>query len=106
MDSIFKFMSTRSCLDRIDELQRAAKNQHHWEQMVKLEYAGQAIIANWGNRRTYIVTDIEFNSNPLKQTFEFHGQQVSVADYFQSCYKMQVTKLKQPLFLIRNGDVD
>ena len=74
--------------------------------MVKLEYAGQAIIANWGNRRTYIVTDIEFNSNPIKQTFEFHGQQVSVADYFQQCYKMPVTKLKQPLFLIRNGDVD
>ena len=31
MDSIFKFMSTKSCLEQINEMQRGAKNQHHWE---------------------------------------------------------------------------
>lgn len=91
MDSIFKFMSTRSCLEKIDELKRNAKNQHHWEQMVKLEYCGHAIIANWGNKRTYVVSDVIFENSPVTMTFQYQGKETSVADYFDSQYKMKVS---------------
>jgi len=85
-------------------MQRNAKNQHHWEQMVKLEYSGQSIIANWGNRRTYIVTDIEFGLNPVTMKFDFQGKEICVAEYFKSHYNMVVRNMKQPLFLIKNQD--
>jgi hypothetical protein len=87
-------------------MQRGAKNAHHWEQMVKLEFASQSIIANWGNKRTYIVTDIDFGTDPHKQKFDYRGVDTSVADYFKTNYGMVVTDHKQPLFLIRNQDRD
>jgi len=104
IDSIFKFMSTKSCLSQIDEMKRGAKGQHHWETLVKTTFAGHSIIANWGNKRTYIVTDIEFASNPLTMTFEYKGKETCVAEYFATCYNMHVTNPKQPLFLIKNQD--
>lgn len=85
-------------------MQRNAKNQHHWEQMVKLEYSGQSVIANWGNRRTYIVTDIEFNLSPVTMKFDFQGKEICVAEYFKSHYNMVVRNPKQPLFLIKNQE--
>ena len=74
--------------------------------MVKLEFASQSIIANWGNKRTYIVTDIDFGTDPHKQKFDYRGVDTSVADYFKTNYGMVVTDHKQPLFLIRNQDRD
>lgn len=94
MDSIFKFISTRSCLERIQEIKQQAKNSHHWEQMVKLEYAGQSIIANWGNRRTYIVTDIDFSVNPVTMKFDYQGKEVCVAEYFKQHYNLSVKDTK------------
>jgi hypothetical protein len=32
-----------------------------WEQRVKLEFSGKSIIADWGNQRTYFVTDVIFD---------------------------------------------
>ena len=72
--------------------------------MVKTTFAGHSIIANWGNKRTYIVTDIEFASNPLTMTFEYKGKETCVAEYFATCYNMHVTNPKQPLFLIKNQE--
>lgn len=94
LDSIFKFMSTRDCLQTIDDLKRTSKNQHHWETCVKTTFVGRSIIANWGNRRTYIVTDIEFSQNPLTCTFEYKGKETSVAEYFAVCYNMHVKNVK------------
>ena len=38
MDSIFKFMSTKSCLDRMLEMKDESSSEHQWEQRVKLEF--------------------------------------------------------------------
>jgi len=40
MDSIFKFMCTRSCLDTIDDLKKRAKDNAGWMQLVRQEYQG------------------------------------------------------------------
>lgn len=104
MDSIFKFMSTRSCLERMDELKKNANNEHRWQQLVKQEFAGQSIVASWGNQRTYIVSDIDFATNPIQQTFNYNGTDIPVAEYFENRYKMHVTKPNQPLFEIKQGD--
>ena len=97
-------MSTKTCLQRINEIADQAKNKHHFEQCVKLEFCGKSIIANWGNKRTYIVTDVEFDQDPISKTFQFKDEEISVADYFKSHYGMVIQQLSQPLFLIKIGD--
>jgi len=71
MDSIFKFMCTRSCLDRIDELKKNFSDSKKWETAVRAEYSQQVIIANWGNRRSYTVNDVDFTHSPTTMTFTF-----------------------------------
>ncbi len=61
MDSIFKFMSTKTCLDRILEIKDESPSQSMWEQRVRLEFCGKSIIADWGNQRTYFVNDVIFD---------------------------------------------
>jgi hypothetical protein len=55
IDNIFKFMSTKTCLDRLREIKEKSHSQHQAEQIAKLEFNGKSIIADWGNNRTYFV---------------------------------------------------
>jgi hypothetical protein len=71
---------------------------------VKAEYAQQVIIANWGNRRSYTVNDVDFTNNPTTMTFNFEGKEISVAEYFKKHYGMSVKSVDQPLFLIKIGE--
>lgn len=65
IDNIFKFMSTTSCLVKINELKRkAAGDKSSFEKAVRAEFQRKSVIANWGSKRTYVVTDVEFDKNP------------------------------------------
>lgn len=84
IDSIFKFMSTETCLQRIDALRKATKgDESRFRSRVLLEFCQKSIIADWSHKRTYIVHDVDFESNPISQTFEHGGDKVTVADYFK-----------------------
>jgi hypothetical protein len=82
IDSIHKFMSNKSCLAQIQDMKHNFKNQYNWETAVKTTFVGHSIIANWGNKRTYIIHDIDFASNPMTMTFEHSGKKICVAEYF------------------------
>jgi hypothetical protein len=71
MDSIFKFMCTRSCLDTINDHKKNSKNEAQFKEKVSSEFKGQVIIADWGNRRSYTVNDIDFAHTPANMTFTF-----------------------------------
>lgn len=94
-------MSTTSCLQRIREIMRMQKNP---EGQILREFKGQSIIANWGNKKAYIVHDIIFDKNPLTYFFEdSNGKQISVAMYFLQAYGMKITDKNQPLFVCKIG---
>ena len=40
------------------------------------------MIADWGAKRTYIVTDVDFKKNPVTQKFSYNDKMISVAEYF------------------------
>lgn len=82
IDSIHKFMSNKSCLAQIQDMKHKFTNQYNWETAVKTTFVGHSIIANWGNKRTYIIHDIDFASNPMTMTFEHSGKKICVAEYF------------------------
>lgn len=62
VDSIFKFMSTFSCLSRIMEIMGDKQaSQHQREYRCRLEFVDKSVIADWGNNRQYIVHDVVFD---------------------------------------------
>lgn len=82
VDNIFKFMSTTTCLDRICDIKRNSQSQHQFKQIVKMEFVGKSIIADWGNKRTYHVEDVDFDSTPTNTTFTWNDREVTIAEYF------------------------
>ena len=73
IDNIFKFMSTKTCLDRLREINQKSHSQHQAEQVARLEFCGKSIIADWGTNRTYFVQEIDFELNPLTHSFQYNG---------------------------------
>ena len=64
------------------------------------------MIADWGAKRTYIVTDVDFDKNPVSQKFDYNGKKISVAEYFSQVYDKKITDFNQPLFLVKVTDQD
>jgi len=104
VDNIFKFMTTKTCLERIHEMRPACHSAHQWQQAVKLEFSGRSIIADWGNKRTYRVDDVDFEMTPMTYEFVWNGQTVKLAQYFQTVYNKVVSDPNQPCFLVKMGD--
>lgn len=77
------------------------QSSYQWETRCRMEFAEKSIIADWGNQRQYIVTDVVFDTNPIQQTFENQGCITSVAEYFLRTYNKRITQAKQPMFLVK-----
>ena len=76
-------MSTTTCLERIYEISRDFKGDgKRLEQAVRAEFSQKSVIADWGNKRTYIVTDVDFTKNPVSHKFMYNDKMISVAEYF------------------------
>ena len=101
IDNIFKFMSTKTCLDRINEIRQKSHSAHQAEQVSKLEFRDKPIIADWGNSRSYFVQDVDFETSPLKHTFSYNGRMINLAQYFKDVYGKTVRDVNQPLFVIK-----
>ena len=101
IDSVFKFMTTTTCLEKIRELKRDSNSDHQFEQMVKLEFTRKSVIGNWGAKRTYIVHDIDFEKSVTEFKFTYNGVEMSIAEYFDKVYKLRVSDFRQPLFVVK-----
>lgn len=100
VDSIFKFMSTQSCLSMMQDLMRGL-NKSQAEFRCREEFVDKSIIANWGNQRQYIISDIDFESTPVRMMFEHNGEKISIADYFWRIYQKKLQFPQQPLFVVK-----
>ena len=69
--------------------------------MVKLEFSRKSVIGNWGNKRAYIVHDVDFEKSVSNYKFSYNGAEVSIAEYFAQVYRLHVTDMRQPLFVIK-----
>lgn len=97
-------MSTTSCLERLTEIVQTYR--HNALQRAKDEFVGKSVIANWGNRKAYIVQEVVFKFNPFTLFFEFNGSKICVAKYFEDTYALKVTVPNQPLFRCAIGGLD
>lgn len=54
-------MSTTSCLEKMYEIKQYSKD---FISDIRKEFIRKSVIANWGQRKAYIVYDVVFNQNP------------------------------------------
>jgi hypothetical protein len=70
----------------------------------RAEFTGSSVIANYGNKRTYIVKDIRFDQSPTTTFFELKdGSNISVAKYFYKQYNIKITDKRQPMLIMNQG---
>lgn len=107
LDNINKFISNKTCLERIQEIQYLAANGEIKDPVSRIlhEFQYKTVIAKYGMRKTYLVEDIDFKYTPVTKRFETHdGKKMSIAEYFLKTYSLKVTDGKQPLFIVKiNG---
>jgi hypothetical protein len=105
IDNINKFISNKSCLERIHEIQSQLGNTDAIQRRIEYEFLHKTVIGAYGQKRTYIVTEIDFKKNPVTMRFETHdGKKMCIAEYFLKTYDLKVTDTKQPLFIVKiNG---
>jgi hypothetical protein len=101
LDSINKFISSRSCLERIQEIMKSEYIEDK-KARVKEEFQYKSVIGTWGNKKAYIVEDVIFHKTPVTQIFTDHkGEKQSIAEYFLKTYQMKLQNLSQPLFQVK-----
>lgn len=92
IDNINKFLSNKSCLERIQEIQQSGIKEV--KQRILEEFQHKSVIGKWGVKKTYIVQDVVFDKTPVTCFFQdSQGKKMSVAEYFLKTYQM---KVKQP----------
>ena len=86
VDTLTRFISTITCLDKIRQLKREARNETEFLNRVNAEIVGSSVVADWGHMRTYIIHNVDFKTDPVRHTFDYNGSQVSVAEYMHEVY--------------------
>ena len=73
LDDCCRFMSTKTVMDRMNEIYDEFEGQpnfhNQFQEACRQEFIGASLIANYGNKRTYIVFDIEFEPGPAEKRF-------------------------------------
>jgi len=54
-------------------LRRDTRSDDEWSDKCRAEFVNNSIIADWGNQRQYIVSDVVFDLNPGNLKFEYQG---------------------------------
>lgn len=59
------------------------------------EFKYKSVIGIWGNKKAYIVHDLNFDKSPMTQFFIDHnGKKISIAEYFSNTYGLKVKARK------------
>ena len=117
LDSCCRFLSTKSCLDNIDQVYDTFADRAHdngrdmneddklkFQEAVKRELIGKSIVACYSKRQTFRVADIDFDTGPCSTFFNMQdGTKVSVAKYFFKEYGLKIKNKKQPMIYVKSG---
>lgn len=102
IDNVNKFITTKSCLERMHEI--GDITDPAVQEMIHTEFKYSSVIANWGNKKAYIVKNVLFNTNPFVHTFKDNeGNVHSIAEYYKKTYNMKISEKNQPLFEVHIG---
>ena len=78
---------------------RKSGNEAGLQENLKEEIVGKSVLARYGNKRTYVVNDIDFTLSPAKYTFDGPSGKTTVMNYFKTKYLIAIKDPDQPLLL-------
>ncbi len=70
-----------------------------WKEAVKEGIVGHSVLARYGNKQTYVVSDIDFELTPETYQFNEGENKTSILDYFRRKYLIDIKVRDQPLIL-------
>ncbi|XP_050084461.1 protein argonaute-3 [Anopheles aquasalis] len=77
----------------------AMADKKQFRDNVKKTLLGMVVLTRYNNK-TYRIDDILFDENP-QSTFDYRGDKISYADYYQRQHGIKIQDLQQPLLLNR-----
>ena len=96
------FASKLIRMDSVLDFMKEIVQQHHgrgFQNLIKEELKGRSMLARYGNKRLYVIDDVEFDHNPETMTFTRNHKEISVYQYFKDAYSIEIKDPKQPLLL-------
>eukprot|EP00826_Nyctotherus_ovalis_P020832 TRINITY_DN1660_c0_g1_i18.p1 TRINITY_DN1660_c0_g1~~TRINITY_DN1660_c0_g1_i18.p1 ORF type:complete len:829 (-),score=118.06 TRINITY_DN1660_c0_g1_i18:192-2678(-) len=63
------------------------------------EFKRKSVITWYGNKRSYIIDDIDFNLNPDTHIFDTPEGETNITEYMKNKYKVTIRKRNQPLLV-------
>ena len=67
---------------------------------MKHELLGAIVITDY-NRKTYRIDDINWDENPFDLTFSCKNDEISLVQYMQTKYEIEVRERRQPILYSR-----
>lgn len=114
IDNCCRFLSSDSVLQYIQDVYDKTREKRSdlgklehvqfFQNTIRNDLIGQSVIAQYGNKQTYIVKDVIFDQSPVNSFFNWkNNQKVSIASYFFKQYGLKITDKKQPLLDVGPG---
>lgn len=99
IDNLYKFITSNTCLEKINEIRHYNPDGDHWKELVEAEFVNKSVLVQWGTRRAYIIKRILFDEHPETKKFVTEAKvEWTISDYFAQTYKLIIKAKKQPLF--------
>jgi len=93
-----RVLRTESVRDVLVAKMKAARAGGDWKRDVQRELLNTSVLTRYNNR-TYKISDVDWDSNPLS-TFNIEGKgEMTYVDYYKNQYGIQINDTKQPLLL-------
>ena len=51
-------------------------------------------------KKNYIISDIDFDKNPVNKTCNYNGKTIKLSDYYKDVYKINIKNKDQPLLIV------
>ncbi|KAG5678595.1 hypothetical protein PVAND_008256 [Polypedilum vanderplanki] len=96
-DLAHKVIRNENIYTMIQDVINDTRRRGDYQKTVKQKLLGMVVLTNYNNK-TYKVSDIDFEKNPLS-TFTMKGRSKSYIDYYKEFYKITIRDPKQPLLV-------
>lgn len=80
---INKLINKKTCYEMIELLKKKSNSIKEYEENVKNLFKNKSIMANYGNNKFYIVSDVNFQKSPETTEFPWKSIQINLSAKWQ-----------------------
>ena len=95
-----KILSTETVLEFLEENKYKDKKNHD---RIKDLLIGRSFKVTYA-KKNYIIDDVLFDRNPKKQDFNYDNRTITLKEYYNLKYKIDIKNSEQPLLVVKRKD--